>query len=439
MMRVILSMMLLAIGTSLSGQDFKNELKVGDRLPMAELKNMINYPSKTLKFADHKPKLTILDFWGTTCAGCVLSWPKMLALQKEFGDDLQIILVDRSEDEKFVKDFITNRKKTVGVDMNLPVSCKDTTLKKFFPRRGVPRYSWIDSNGVLASATHGDQVTSKNIRKWIETGPFQMDQIIEEMMWLDGNKPIFVDGNGGTGRADAFIWSSSLTRSFRDLVGDTQDFTSSFTGYGIRSAGSSIANLYSKAYNNRLKSTDDLTWLHGSRVEVIAQDTSKYYGWYEGAKSYKARYNYQLIAGRPMTRQQLQGVMQEDLQRYFGLSATWEKKKKPCLVFTMFDSTKATGKARYEYGSIVGETQTFLDNVRMHEVIFDMEQGSYFYDRRPIVDETGFNGLLSGINFEVYYKDIKAMDKAFSKFGIHLKEEIREVDILVLREPGLSN
>src|SRR5689334_22916562 len=92
--------LLLVVSTILYGQEFKDELKVGDRLPVVELKNMVNYPSKTLKFSDHKPKLTILDFWGTGCGGCVVAWPKMLALQKEFGQDLQVILVNPFEDEK---------------------------------------------------------------------------------------------------------------------------------------------------------------------------------------------------------------------------------------------------------------------------------------------------------------------------------------------------
>lgn len=439
MKNAILGVVLVVMSLTLNGQNFKHELKLGDRLPLLELKNVINYPTQTLKFSDHKSKLTILDFWGTTCAGCVLSWPKILALKREFGDDLQIILINRSENAKVVKDFVANRRKEVGVNMNLPISCKDTTLRKFFPRRTVPRYYWIDSSGMVASITHGDQLTSSNIRKWIRGGPFPMDQIVEEMMRLDGNKPIFVDGNGGVGRAHAFVWSSSLTKAFRDIVGDTQDFTDSISGYGIRKTGSTIANLYSTAYNNRLETGDYLTWMPTSRIDIIARDTSKYYGWIDGVRSSKARYNYQLIAGRPMTRQQLQRVMQQDLDRYFGLSVSWEKRKQACLVFTMFDSLKAMAAPAKEYGDLVGETRTFINNAGMHQVIFYMEQGSFFYDQRPIVDETGFKGLLTGISFAAYSKDIPALDKAFSKFGIHIKEELRDVDILVVREPDLAN
>jgi thiol-disulfide isomerase/thioredoxin len=434
-------MIVLAIWVSMSlvAQDYPGEIKVGDRLPTKELKNMINYSSKTLKFADHNPKLIILDMWATTCGGCVAAWPKILELQKEFGTDLQIILVNRFEDEKTVKEFISYRKTKAGVNMNLPNSVRDTSLWKPFPRRTVPRYYWFDSDGILRSVTTSTLITSANIRKWIESGPFEMDQLIEEMMSVEGNKPIFVDGNGGTRRADAFIWNSALTRAFRDIAGDTQDFTNPLTGYGITSTGPSIEILYGIAYNTRLVSTDYLTWLHASRMKVIAADTGKYFGMIDGVKTSKARYNYQLIAGRPMTRQQLQRCMQADLDRYFGLKATWEKVRKPCLVITMFDSTKAKLKTFGGYSNLVGETQTVLDNATIHKVIFYMEQGVFFYDKRPIIDETGFKGRLTGIKFEAYSRDIKALDSAFSKFGIHIREEVRDVDILVLREPDLAN
>lgn len=434
-MKGSLLVVVLLIGSfGVKGQEFSKEIKIGDRLPMSELHNMINHPSKTLLLADHKADLTILDIWSTNCGGCVVAWPKMLELQKEFGKNLQVILVNRFQDEKVVKDFISYRKKMVGVDMNLPISCQDTALARAFPRPGVPRYYWIDSNGVVVSATHGDQVTRANVKRWIESGPFRMDQIVEDMARVDGTKPIFVDGNGGVGRSDAFVWSSSLTHGFRDIVGTARDFTGTNNTYGILVTGYDIRTLYRTAYNNLLAPSDELTFVHDSRCVVIAEDSSIYYGWINGVRTSAPRYNYQLIAGRPMARQRLQGAMQEDLDRYFGLTATWEKRRKNCLVITMFDSTKAQQKSR-GYGTIVGETQTGLDGATVHEAIYWMEQGSFFYDPRPIVDETGYKGILTGIYFEARADDVKALDRAFSRFGIHINEEVREVDVLVLREP----
>jgi thiol-disulfide isomerase/thioredoxin len=430
--------LLMGSMTLAAQSEFPNEIKVGDRLPIDRLNNMINYSSKTYVFSDHSPKLTILDFWGTTCGGCVAAWPKMLDFQREFGKDLQIILIDRFEEEKVVVDFINRRKKVAGVNMNLPISCNDRSLTTAFPRRTVPRYYWIDANGILVSVTHGDQVTSANIRRWITTGPFEMEQIIEDLKDVAGNTPIFVDGNGGSGRADAFIWSSTLTKAFRDIVGMFEEYHDPIRGYGICTTGTNVASLYATAFNNRLKNSDLLTFMHASRYEIIAKNPDKYLGKVNGVPNVAARYNYQLIAGNPMTRADLQAAMRQDLERYFGLDVKWEKITKKCLVITMFDSTKAHGKFM-QWQNYVGETQTGLDSVTVHEAINFMEQSSFFYDNRPIVDETGFKGFLIGVRFEANCLDIKELDKGLSKFGMHIREEPREVDILTLREPELEN
>jgi thiol-disulfide isomerase/thioredoxin len=413
-------------------------IKIGDRMPVRELHNMVNYPSRVLTFADHKPKLTILDFWSTGCTGCVAAWPKMLALQKEFGSDLQIILVNRYQTEKIVKEFIARRKELTGIDMRLPISCMDSSLWKAFSGRGLPRYYWVDANGVIASATLGDEVKSKNIKKWIETGPFQMDQIIEDMIYVTGNRPIFVDGNGGNGRANAFLWSSSLSRGFRDIAGQSNEYRDSISGYGVIKTGTTIGSLYSTAYNNRLADSHYLTWMPESRYTVIAEDTTKYYNRVSGEPTSAPRYNYQLICGRPVSRGELQIMMRQDLDRYFGLNVRWEKMRKFCLVLTMFDSTKAQGKSR-GWGDAVTPTQTNLDGVGIRDAIFAMEQNAFFRDRRPIVDETGFKGLLSGVIFDANAKDLKAYDKGLSHFGMHIREEVREVDILILEEPKNPN
>lgn len=395
---------------------------VGEAVPIKELRNVINYPSKTLRFADHKPKVTILDFWSTNCRGCVAFWPKLMELQKEFGNDLQVVLVNMREDEKAVKEFFALRKRLSGFVMNLPISCRDSATWGPFNRRSVPRYYWIDSNGVLSAVTHSDQVTSANIKKWIESGPVELEQVVEEMYSVAGNKPIFVDGNGGPGRSESFIWSSVLTKGSRDIFGTTEEYADPINGYGLCKTGSKIFNLYGTAYNNRSPSDQAIAFIHKARIVL------------ETRVSQDAKYNYQLIAGRPLSRQELLKAMREDLDRYFGLKATWEKRKKNCLIFTMFDSTKAQGKSTIKSQFIL-DTRTDLDSVTVRDAIYFMEQSSFFYDERPIVDETNFKGLLLGIHFFANCYNIKEFDKALSKFGMHIKEEEREVDVLVISDP----
>jgi thiol-disulfide isomerase/thioredoxin len=449
MKRVVALVLFTCIHSCLVAQDWakatapppSEKLKVGDRIPFSELHNMINYPAKTLKLNDHKPKLIILDFWATTCSSCVAGWPKTLELKKRFGDDLQLILVNAFERENFIRTFLKTRKKLTGVEMTLPISLRDSTIWKYFPERGVPRYVWLTPDGVVNSITDGFQFTTDNIQKWMTFGPFEMPQIVDNWFRVDYNKPIFIDGNGGPNHADDIIWTSSLSKGQRDISGSAEIFYKPELGYGITLTGTSIFNIYAHAYNNRMGS-DDFTAgrffyeLPSSRMALEVKDTTKYYRHPEYADN---SYNYQILSGKPASGEQLQNMMKEDLKRYFGLEVTWEKRNKMCIVWSMFDSTLAKQqKTSLAKDVFIGETEVSLDSVTVRNSILFMEIGAskYFPSPYPIVDETNYKGLLVGIRYEGNAFDLKQFGKDMSRYGIRIKLEPREVDVLVLREPA---
>ena len=449
MKRVVVLALCVCIYSCLPAQDWakvtapppSEKLKVGDRIPFKELHNMINYPKKTLKFTDHKPRLIILDFWGTTCKSCVASWPKTLEIQKEFGSDLQIILVNAFEREPYIKEYLKKRKQQSGVDMILPMSLRDSTIWKYFPERSVPRYAWITPDGLIGSITDPFQFNPANIRRWISSGPFKMPQMIDDFFDVEPTAPIFVDGNGGDSRGDAFIWSSSLTKGRNDISGQAYFISDTDRGYAVTITGASIRDLYALAYDNRTRPGDIAPQyfggLPGSRVILDMIDTSRFYRATDG--SAERSYNYQLISNSPATQEKLQEMMRGDLCRYFDLEANWEKRKKTCIVWTMFDSTLAKGKSigRDVY---IGDDEISLDSVRVRDAIRFMEIGTkYLYSPFPIVDEINFKGLLIGIRYEGNGLDLKQFDKDMSRYGIHIRLEPREVDVLVLREREESN
>src|ERR1700744_4307849 len=71
-----------------------NVIKIGDRMPDMIIWPVINYSSKSLRISDFKGKLVILDFWATWCTSCLAHFPIADSLQREFKNDLQILLVD---------------------------------------------------------------------------------------------------------------------------------------------------------------------------------------------------------------------------------------------------------------------------------------------------------------------------------------------------------
>lgn len=408
-------------------------LQVGDRIPFEEFHNMVNYPKKSLVLTDRKAKLTLLDFWATTCGPCIKFWPTAMKLQEEFKGDLQIVLVNSFEGTKTVKKFLERRRQIDGFEMNLPTSCRDSTTWKYFPGSSLPRYVWIDANGVVGAITDGMDVTRDNIKRWITTGPFKMANL-QRKKYFDvyPTKPIFVNGNGGERPDDVFIWSSSLTRGQNDIpAGASIDYDSLFAGISVTS--SPIITLLGRAYNNRLREFDIFDFLPLSRMQLIAKDTLRYWG--DGTLGGNT-FNYQLIAGETRTREQLLKMMQEDLYRYFNLEVKWEKQRKKCLVFTMFDSTLATKSKIVAPELKMRDGDIILDSVTVKDITTLMEMGTGYYRsaRYPLVDETGYEGVITGIRERSHVIDPVTLDRILMKHGLRLKFEIREVDILVLKE-----
>ncbi|MCI0663940.1 MAG: TlpA family protein disulfide reductase [Acidobacteria bacterium] len=72
----------------------------------------------TLKLADFKGKVMVVDFWGTFCPPCVKQAPQLAELSKRYRDQgLEVIglTADKKSDQKLVEDFI----KRVGINYTI--------------------------------------------------------------------------------------------------------------------------------------------------------------------------------------------------------------------------------------------------------------------------------------------------------------------------------
>src|SRR5687768_3477014 len=91
------------LSLQVKGFDYR-EVKVGESMPDIPLGTVLNNKTGIRNFSELKGKLVILDFWNTWCGSCIDAFPKMDQLQKQFGEKVQIILVNSTETEEAIQE-----------------------------------------------------------------------------------------------------------------------------------------------------------------------------------------------------------------------------------------------------------------------------------------------------------------------------------------------
>ena len=115
------------------------ELKTYDNIAFLDINK------KTIKLADYKGNLTLLNFWATWCAPCKEEMPSLDALKINPDlDNIEIFPINIGNDnlkktEKFFKDLNI---KNLNIYFDNPI-----TLAKDLNLRGVPTTILFDKNG----------------------------------------------------------------------------------------------------------------------------------------------------------------------------------------------------------------------------------------------------------------------------------------------------
>lgn len=287
-------------------------LSIGDRMPDVEIKNVINYSMDRLKLSDIRGKYIILDFWNHNCHYCLASFKHIDSMQKFFGDRLQIILVNK-ESKDFTESFfrLHPQIKPPGV----PLATGNTELLDLFPRDGYPYSVWIDKNGFIKQMALAHNITVGHITQFIQDKPLNLNNATRKIFY----GPLFNYKNDSLEKK--IIFFSSITRYIDNLnIGLTPLSKFNDSLVEISSSSSSIVELYKKAYsggtdfnfNNEgsviLKVKDSSLYVRPNNPE-IRDDWDKEHS-----------YNYTLFI--PISKyKQGYKIMQEDLERYFGLKA----------------------------------------------------------------------------------------------------------------------
>jgi thiol-disulfide isomerase/thioredoxin len=409
---------------------------IGDPVPNFPLMNLVNYSKSEARISDFKGKWLILDYWFTGCGPCIASWPKLMQLQKKYGDQIQIMSVNHMQTRDVVEPFIAKRNKGRQEPFLIPSVTGDTILYKILPPSGYPTIVWIDPDGKYRATTRGEDLSEASIEKVLNKQDIKSLAVNTSL--VNPKTPLFLDGNGGSG--EQMRWYSTVSGPSEKLNKYYVVMSADSSGYVMALMNKTLLDLVRYAYCDG----PHPGWLIGdrtrfplTRIDVRVKNPGRL----------RPLYTYQLISYEPRSMEQLKKIMRSDLQKYFDLEFKWEKVKKPCLVLTASDTTllsdnKLVGIPNYAFKK---EDDTFfIQDVPVNNLfgfMLEYTNGYYKSDGYPLVDETGFKGGMdlifegvTGDDYKEFMADYKKLDAALAKYKMHFKVEEREVSVLVISD-----
>lgn len=413
---------------------------IGKPIPDFTLTDIEYFRQKKATKSDLKGKPVILDFFAMGCSSCFASFPKLNKLHQQFKDQVDIILVGK-EHEKIRETYEKFRKKQ---KLELPV----TYESKIFERwgiRGVPRVIWIDAEGIVKAVTSSPELNAENIQVLIKGNKFtfradysKKEKASEVNIF---EKALLIGGNGGqdmdfTFRSILYPWDPATKQripwSIENLLGDPKKRKKiNMAFYGYQCTGACLWQLYKIAYLGYDRWYDPTgNWYNLPILEL--SDPSKFEHDFSTGKNV---YNYSIIVpeekGSPAY---IQKIMQQDLERYLGISASVEKRMAP--YWRVSATEKAKRKLKTKHPGITPKVEGShagrkYRNVTMKSIVQGLN--SYHQGGPAIVDETGIDYNVD-LYLDALLTDFEDIKKELKKQGLILEKAEKEMTVLVIKD-----
>ncbi|HEX7904906.1 MAG TPA: TlpA disulfide reductase family protein [Chitinophagaceae bacterium] len=400
-------------------------LSVGDTLPNLVLENVLNSSYSKIETAHFDDKLLVLDFFATWCGSCIQALPKLDSLQKEFADDLNVIVVAYERTEK-IDTFLNTRLKKLG--LNLPFIGSDSILIKLFPHRILPHTVWI-KNKKVSAITYSSLITRQNIQTALLDNPLILP-VKKDVLDFDKRQRLLVDENGGTYK-DLLVQSSVIRNldGISSKLGSTEEVEN-----GVKRKyyiNLSILQLYTivfpQAASNRVLlkvDNPDKFIFKASEWDLWAKENS---------------FTYEIIYNTAMDERMIKKRILGDLNSFFGLSAAIESKWIDCWILTRSNNaplslTTKGGKAEVQlYNKQLPDK--YIYNSPLSKLIDAL---NYQIPGQPInpivVDETNY---VKHVDLELPVADLRdysALSKALMPYGLKLAKGKRLIKVLVIKD-----
>lgn len=272
-------------------------LSPGEAIPKRKLNDVYNDQKQDIDLASLSGKVLLFDFWSPNCVACLLSFPKLDSLQRQFEGQIQIILVNKQDRDSTARFF---DKRPYLFRPNLPFATNDTLLNKLFPNRANPAIAWVDKEGVFHQMTA--ELTKEAIADFLNKGEVKAKAYRKRHKYV----PTLFDPS----YQDSISYYSYISRPIDGVKLD--GWVSRQNGFAA--TDSKLLELYVKAFEENGK------YNFKGPGQIVIDSTML------TRQELHRSYNYSL---QLPTHQQdkLYQVMQDDLKRNFGYNVKVEMRK----------------------------------------------------------------------------------------------------------------
>lgn len=417
----LLILLLQLFASYATGQDTHSQfLKPGDKMPDVSFK-IHNYKTPAAKISDFKGKAVIIDLWGVYCGSCIAAMPYMQELQKQFADDLQIIMATRDNEAKVAKLAL----RSDNVKNNTLPSVMDDTLAYMFDYQWLPTEIWIDKNGVVKYISTGEALTKENISKFIAGENIGVKT--KSDLVIDHERPLLVSWYPYYKNIGIY---SYLTPSQ----------TTYTTGGGISIKRNKQGNIHRITLDMApLKTLYKLACGFGrqhrvfsdSRVIMKVSDSNQYTPDYNSSKNF---FTYDLICEVNRSSKMIFQYMRQQLDLYFNFTTYVSKIDIPCFILNKIgNDTSYLAKTGHTKGDkSLGVYK--VENVQWRIVVENL--CDRFFTPLQVLDETGISPQTKvDITFNLnHWNNLPLLNKELAPYGLKVTKEKRMLDCIVIEE-----
>jgi hypothetical protein len=377
---------------------------------------------------------------------CIKAFPELEALQKKFSGKLQILLVNTANQDRL--DSILKVRQIKSSAFKLPKLASitgDKILNAIFPHHSIPHYVWIDEKGVVSSITEGRFVTESNIESKLKHLPISLPEKKDNLEYLPSNA-LFPQAYDFY--SDHLTYYSIIMKHIPGLWGGTLKYkTDSVSGTITMTRGNySILQLFGDALTNFRMGDPYISPIfdYGKRVILDIKDVNKIKYFEKSTVSktdWKEKNTYCYEAVIPLSQSsRAYEYMLSDIERYFGLKGSIEKRSMKCLALIC-----TSKEEKFKFKGVKYVVPEYIDSNGTYH-LYGTSKGFYVFRNslaqhnmdKPyvIVDNTGYTGKVE-LEINAALSDIDKLRKELrGKYGLDLVEIEQDVDVMIISDKG---